>query len=185
MGLWQSHSVKLTLKLKIVLDWTQISQTSNTPNFEKSNFANPQPNNFYGFGVPDDMKVFFFIRPYFLVSFTWLVNGQCYVVTNILLLYEHKYVVATIFNLSSYKSCHFQIIREIGFTRHYTNRDLSKISIPFLSYRKTVGICHIRSKILTYCTLHFTQCVEMLKKLQIQEKFWKIIILSCIDTESK
>ena len=121
------------------------------------------------------MKVFFFIRPYFLVSFTWLVNGQCYVVTNILLLYEHKYVVATIFNLSSYKSCHFQIIREIGFTRHYTNTDLSKISIPFLSYWKTVGICHIRSKILTYCTLHFTQCVEMLKKLQIQEKSWKII----------
>ena len=48
------------------------------------------------------------------------------------------YVVATcIFNLSLYKSCHFQIIREIGFTRHYTNTDLSKISIPFLSCQKT------------------------------------------------
>ena len=48
------------------------------------------------------------------------------------------YVVAScIFNLSLYKSCHFQIIREIGFTRHYTNTDLSKISIPFLSCQKT------------------------------------------------
>ena len=70
-----------------------------------------------------------------------MVSRQCYVVfiasaTNILLYYY--YVVATcIFNLSLYKSCHFQIIREIGFTRHYTNTDLSKISIPFLSCQKT------------------------------------------------